>query len=174
MEFMTTIKKGIFVGVLASFSVISIAEEQQKAAGSGPNPFSDCGIGAALFPTVGWAAALSNVIWDAGTTAVTSATASPETCNGKEVETAQFILENYDNLAEETARGQGEHLTAMLGLMGCAADTHSTLVTEIRTDMADAVNQESFSEQSAVNKASEYYQAVSNAVNAMPVSSCSA
>ncbi len=47
-----------------------------KAPGSGPNPFSDCGIGAALFKDTKWAAVSSNVIWDIGTTAVTSATAS--------------------------------------------------------------------------------------------------
>ena len=35
------------------------------------NPYTDCGIGAALFPNTNWAAVTSNVIWDAGTTAVT-------------------------------------------------------------------------------------------------------
>src|SRR5688572_5993856 len=49
------------------------APAASKAPGAGPNPFSDCGIGAALFPKTGWAAVTSNVIWDIGTTALTSA-----------------------------------------------------------------------------------------------------
>ena len=49
------------------------------------NPYVDCGIGAALFPNTDWAAVTSNVIWDAGTTALISATASEDTCSGGDV-----------------------------------------------------------------------------------------
>ena len=48
------------------------------------NPYTDCGIGAALFPNTNWAAVTSNATWDAGTTAVISATASEDTCSGGE------------------------------------------------------------------------------------------
>lgn len=152
---------------------MSVADAQ-KAPGSGPNPFADCGIGAALFPTVGWAAAISNVIWDIGTTAVTSATASPETCNGKKAETAQFIIDNFDNLAEETAQGQGEHLTAMLDILGCKAETHSAIVSGIRSDMATVVNGEGYSDQHVLGKASGYYNVVNSAVEGQYTDSCSA
>ena len=111
---------GVFAGIVATATPFIYAEDsdEHKVAGSGPNPYSDCGIGAALFTETKWAAVTSNVIWDLGITAITSATASPETCSGKKVETAQFIIDNYDNLAEETAKGQGTHLIAMLGLRG--------------------------------------------------------
>ncbi|MBV1878126.1 MAG: DUF3015 domain-containing protein [Pseudomonadales bacterium] len=147
--------------MLATTSSISLAEN--SAPGSGPNPFSDCGIGAALFPTVSWAAVISNVIWDVGTTAVSSATLSPETCNGKNVKTAQFILENYDNLAEETAKGEGDHITAMLGILGCQLPSHGAIVADVRINMATQVGSESYSRIDTLGKASAYYDAVSAA-----------
>ena len=49
------------------------------------NPWQHCGIGAAIFDDNTTAAAISNVIWDSGTTAVTSATISPGSCEGEEI-----------------------------------------------------------------------------------------
>lgn len=164
------IKGGILAAVIAAASPLAMAEEELKTPGSGPNPFTDCGIGAALFPTVGWAAVTSNVIWDVGTTALTSATASPQTCSGKEVETAQFIIDNYDNLVEEASQGEGTHLNAMLDIMGCNAGQSQGIVSNIRSEMAVRVNQAQYSEQNLVVKASGFYDAVSTAT----ASSCSA
>lgn len=128
--------------------------------GTGPNPYRDCGIGAALFPTVNWAAVTSNVIWDVGTTAVTSATASPETCQGNGVKTAQFILDTYENVLEETARGSGEHLTAMLNIMGCSVAAHDSIIGSVRGDIVGSVGTVSYAAQTKLEKASQYYDAV--------------
>ncbi len=152
----------------------SVSAANKPPVGSGPNPYSDCGIGAALFskgPV--WAAVTSNVIWDIGSTAITSATMSPETCNGSKVKTAQFIIDNYDNLAEETALGQGEHLTAMLTVRGCQASAHPTIVQSIRKDMIGNVTAASYSTLSDVEKATQYYQAMDAGV-ASVADSCSA
>lgn len=133
---------------------------KDKTPGSGPNPFSDCGIGAALFPTIKPLAVISNVIWDIGTTAVTSATASPETCNGKTVTAAVFILKSYDNLAEETARGKGEHLVALLNIMEVNEADRAEVVTNIRTQMASTVVSDTYLTADKVEKANIYYSIV--------------
>ena len=78
---------GLAAGLTYGFAAISADEGKAtdtkatatkpadpKAPGSGPNPYTDCGIGAALFPNTHWAAATSNVIFDLGITAITSAT----------------------------------------------------------------------------------------------------
>lgn len=140
---------------------------------AGPNPFKDCGIGAALFSDTHWAAVISNVIWDLGTTAVTSATASPETCSGSDVKTAQFILENYDNLAEETAKGSGDHLTAMLNVLGCESNSHSAIVSSIRSEMADKVSNPTYSQESVLGKASDLYDIVNTNASVKFSGSCS-
>jgi hypothetical protein len=150
-----------FTTVLA---VCSFTVSAKGEVGSGPNPFRDCGIGAALFASTSWAAVSSNVIWDVGTTAVTSATASPETCSGESVQAAQFILDTYDNLVEETAKGRGEHLTAVINILGCGATMHKETIHAVRGDMARSVASPSYVNQSPVEKASDYYNAVSSAV----------
>lgn len=157
----------LFVATLSSASSITFAANAKP--GSGPNPYRDCGIGAALFPDTHWAAVTSNVIWDLGTTAVTSATASPETCSGTNVETAQFIIDNYNNLVEETAKGQGEYLTTVLDIQGCAKNMQHGAMLAIRSDMAQHVGSDFYHEQNQIEKASDYYNAVTSALG----SSCS-
>lgn len=100
------------------------------------NPWQDCGIGSMIFPENGTAAAISNIIWDLGTTAVTSASASEDSCEGSGAKTAQFIFETYENLEDEIVRGEGKHITAMLNLMQCDADAHSQATREIREEVA--------------------------------------
>ncbi len=153
-----------------SFSSATVGAAGHQQTGVGPNPFSECGIGAALFPTVSWAAVTSNVIWDLGLTGLTSATASPETCNSKQVETAQFIIDNYENIAEETARGEGQHLTAMLTLRGCAASSHPALTQSVRQNMAAEVVQGNYSAKSLVEKSSSYYDALDSSISKSPES----
>jgi predicted Zn-dependent protease len=159
------IKHSLFSLVLAStalsLSATSLAET--KPVGSGPNPYVNCGIGAALFPTTHWAAVTSNIIWDLGTTAVTSATSSPETCNKRNVEVAQFILDTYDNLAEETAQGEGEHLSAMLEILDCQQGIRPSVVSAVRREMGQQIGVAGYSDQSQIEKAAIYYDVVNAA-----------
>ncbi|MBI5557193.1 MAG: DUF3015 family protein [Deltaproteobacteria bacterium] len=138
---------------------------KNKTPGSGPNPFSDCGIGAALFPTIKPLAVSSNVIWDIGTTAVTSATASPETCTGKDVVAAVFILNSYESLAEETARGDGEHLAALLNILEVDKIERDAVVNNIRAQMANTVSSDTYLTADKVKKANIYYTIVIGALN---------
>lgn len=136
-----------------------------KAPGSGPNPYTDCGIGAALFPNTKWAAVTSNTIWDLGITALTSATSSPQTCSGKKVEAAVFIHTTYDELIEETAAGGGEHLVSVLSLFGCDAVGDVGAVREMRGAMNEAVAVPGYLGQTRLQKASQYYSAVEHAAS---------
>ena len=128
--------------------------------GTGPNPYSDCGIGAAIFPNNSALAATSNVIWDVGTTAVISATASPQTCQGSNAQTAQFILDTYDNIIEETAKGSGQHLTAMLNILGCSENSHAQILSNVRSKIAGSVTAVSYTEITQLEKASQYYDSL--------------
>lgn len=103
------------------------------------NPWKHCGIGAMIFNDNGTAAAISNVIWDLGTTAVSSQVSSEGSCEGKEVKTAQFIQDNYDQVIEETSQGSGLHLTAMLNMLDVDASQHPQVINAIRSEMAEQV-----------------------------------
>ena len=162
---------GLATGLLLALSSsVSIAAD----AGSGPNPYTDCGIGAALFPDTHWAAVTSNVIWDIGTTAVTSATASPETCKGKQVAVAQFIQHSYDNLIEDTAKGEGEHMTAMLNIYGCDDASRKAITTAVRSEVAKDVAKSDYAEMTQQQKVENYYFKVNNTISGQFAQSCSA
>lgn len=157
-------KMNVLIGSLAlAISAASMSvHAADKAPGSGPNPFSDCGIGAALFKDTKWAAVSSNVIWDIGTTAVTSATASPETCSGANVVTAKFIIDNYDNIVEELAEGEGEHLVSMYNVLGCGESSQNAMTSAIRGEIASSVSKNDYQEQTLINKSTQLYTVVNS------------
>ncbi len=146
------------------FSAASYSEDT-KPVGSGPNPFVDCGIGAALFPSTHWAAVSSNVIWDVGTTALTSATASPETCSGKTMEAAIFINDTYESLVEEVAKGEGENVTALLNILDCSSNQHGVTTSVIRSSLGDVVASPAYNETSVHERASNLYMIIDTAVS---------
>lgn len=155
------------VAFAASLSTSVLAAE---APGSGPNPYVDCGIGAALFPDTHWAAISSNVIWDVGSTALTSATLSPQTCSGKKIKTAMFIRENQQQLVEQIARGQGEHVAAVMEMFSCNTSQSHAAIRDARAAMSAVVNAPDYATQPQVQQAGQVYNTIEKAAQ----SSCAA
>ena len=152
----------VFGGIsitLALCSSPTFAEGQTT--GSGPNPFSDCGIGAALFPKHPVGAVISNVIWDVGTTAVTSATASPETCSGENAQVAAYIYESHGNLVEDAAKGQGEHLATLLSILNTDEAQQDETIADIRAQFASVVSTPEYSAMSDLEKSKALYNSLS-------------
>lgn len=157
-------KNKFLISVVTSIIFSTSAVAKDKTPGSGPNPFADCGIGAALFKDNKTLAVSSNIIWDVGTTAVTSATASPETCNAKTVQVSQFIIESYDNLSEEAARGEGEHLNTLLTIMEVDSSRHAEVIQSIRTEMTENLVSEHFASLDKRAKSAGFYNALVAAI----------
>lgn len=114
------------IGVAASAALFASAPAMaQDTMRDKPNPWLDCGLGAMIFPDANLevGAGISNIIWDLGTTAVTSAQSSPDTCNGLDnVRTAMFIERTFDTLEVEIAKGEGNNLDTLAGLVGAEGD----------------------------------------------------
>lgn len=106
-----------------------------QAKDGGINPWKHCGIGAIIFDDNGTAAALSNIIWDLGTTAVSSKISSESSCEGSRVAAARFINDTIVTIEEETVTGHGQHLTAALNMMGCATEAHPAIIEQVRADL---------------------------------------
>lgn len=116
--------------VAAGFAFSSNAEAAEKI-----NPWKHCGIGAMIFDDNGTAAAISNIIWDLGTTAVSSNISSQESCKGQRVAAAQFLQDTIALVEEETVIGNGVHLTTVLNLMGCESSSHDTIAQDLRANL---------------------------------------
>ncbi|GAB2800380.1 hypothetical protein GCM10027040_29870 [Halomonas shantousis] len=162
MKHTNKLRSVLGVSVLAGAMAIS-ATAQAEVDKSNLNPWQHCGIGAAIFDSNETAAALSNVIWDSGTTAVTSATISPDTCESEKVQVAQFINDTYDVLAMETAIGEGEHLQTVIGLAGCSAEGQDAAVHALRTKLQSISGREDYSDMAHEEKAYEFYESLTSA-----------
>lgn len=146
-----------------AISVASVVATPAAAQNKGPNPYSDCGIGSALFPKVPVAAVLSNVIWDIGTTAVISAVSSPETCNGARYTAALYINETYARLEVEAAKGEGEYLTALASVMQCDAQAAPVLNRTLRASLSSTLSAPGFTELTHTQKAERLFNIVDTA-----------
>src|ERR671915_438621 len=137
--------------LLAALPMTGMAQKKKEL-----NPWIDCGIGAMIFTETTGAAVVSNVIWDLGTTAVTSDQSSQNTCNSKKAQTALYIGVNYASLSEETAKGDGKHLQAMLDVMGCTA-AREEIIAGTRAQFGQYLGSADYAQKSAAAKAEDFY-----------------
>lgn len=129
------------------------------------NPWQDCGLGAMVFPDNGTASAISNVVWDLGTTALTSAYSSVDQCQGTNVAAAAFIDAGYAYLEEDTVVGGGEYASTLMNIYGCDATSHDALVASVQSGFAEQLASASYSDMSHEDKAYGYFELVNGAVS---------
>ena len=146
-----------------SAAVIAGAFLATPAQAQNINPWQQCGIGAMIFPDTGAEAAVSHIIWDLGTTAVSTKISSQESCAGANVKTAMFIQQTFPVLEQEIAQGEGEYIAAMLNVRGCDATAHADIVTAIRSDYA----------QTPATDAQSLYNIVESKVTSQFAANCS-
>ncbi len=115
--------------------------------------FTECGIGAAIFVNTPAAAAISNVIWDLGTTATSSDISSPESCKGKGAQIAMFIGSTYDNLEIEVASGKGQYVETLSKMSGKS-------VAEIRKEFGKVVASKNYTSMNKIEKADSLHTIV--------------
>lgn len=119
--------------------------------------YTDCGLGAMIAPNNDAVAAVTNVTWDLGTTAISSNASSPESCEGGQGDSAAFIFDAYPSIEKDLAVGSGEHLTALLSIAGVEEAQRGELSAQLRADFAELVAVESYSEQTRFEKAENLY-----------------
>ena len=155
--------------VVLSFNLSALLAKSEPE-----NPWTDCGLGAMLFPSHGVGATISNIIWDLGTTAVTSYATTPDACKGEKASAAAFIYESYNNIEEETAIGSGEYLTAMLNILHCDTSIHESIIGDIRSEFAQSVGQQDYESKPLLDKAKGYYNILDNKVSSTYSKQCKA
>ena len=144
--------KNIFLFLTLLMSFCALSQER------GPNPYSDCGIGAAIFPNNGGLAAVSNATWDVGTTAVISATASPETCSGEQAQVAQLTFSSYSDLEREAVQGDGMVLVSMNATLACDASQNDVYQSII----LDILSNPEYENLTRIKKSDLFYQGLQN------------
>lgn len=149
-------KNKIFATVAATFIVFASG---QASAREFADIYTDCGLGALIAPKNGAVAAVTNVTWDLGTTAVSSNASSADTCSGGKQKTAAFVVQQYAQLEKDIARGNGKHLAALMEIAGCKAGSEQML----RTSFADSVARSGYAMKTPVARAESLFNQVQQA-----------
>lgn len=168
-----TMKKKAGAIVLASAIALPAMTVSSNAVADA-NPWQDCGLGAMVFPENGMAAAISNLIWDLGTTALSSALSSPEQCQGENMQAAAFINAGYAYLEEDTAAGQGDYASALMNIYGCEASSHDEILSTVQDGFSEQLSDEEYANLSHDEKAYGYYDLVDGVVGDQYAGSCTA
>jgi len=124
----TSISISAFVAIAANAQTPTTSDDVESA-------YSQCGIGAAIFQKNETAAIISNVVWDLGTTALSSQTSSPSSCSGVNKKAAAFIYETYPILEEDVVKGSGAHLSALMEMVGCDDSSAGQVAASMQTDL---------------------------------------
>lgn len=122
--------------------------------------YEECGLGAMIAPKNPAVAAVTNVTWDSGTTAISSNISSPGTCSGGKEKTAAFINESYEPLESDLASGSGTYLDTLTSLIGCEPQTKNEFIAALRNDFAKLVAEPGYTNKSRFAKAESLYNLV--------------
>lgn len=130
--------------------------------------FKDCGIGAMVFSGEGetnrsWAS-VSNIVWDYGTTASSSKASGTCTRGNKKVSSAIFIHSTYESLVNETAQGNGDHLTALLDLNEVPAASREAIILSLKEELSTLVSDAGYSSLTRVEKSEAYFNIFESAI----------
>ena len=162
----------VLTRVVALAAVVSLAFLQPAWAARKDRTFAeiytDCGIGAIISPRNDAVAAVTNVTWDLGTTAISSHLTSPDACAGGKERLAAFIHDSYNELERNLASGSGSHLDALIVLAGYDVRTendHRTYVKRLRDGFTEIVADHGYTERNRYEKAKALYDLVTEQVS---------
>ncbi len=129
-----TKKLKIALAVVAAMAAIQTAGARDFGA-----IYTQCGLGAMIAKNSPVVAAITNVTWDLGTTAVLSNASSPEMCKGTGGKMAALIHDSYLPLEQELSQGEGEYLDALVAAADCDASAGANVISNVREDFAAQV-----------------------------------
>ena len=159
-SFMNHNKFGVCAAAAAAFF---FASAQTASAREFADIYTECGLGAMIAPNNAAVAAVTNVTWDLGTTAISSDASSADSCKGGKPKTAAYIFQSYAQLEADLAKGEGKHLTALMTIAGCAADARADVVQSLRTGFAGSVASPDYATQTRFQRSEALFNQVQQA-----------
>ncbi len=143
--------------MLSVIALVAAALSQPGHAREFAEIYTQCGLGAIIAPKTEGVAAVTNVTWDLGTTAISSNVSSPDTCQGGKAKTAAFMHDAYAYIEKNLATGNGPYLDTLLALSGCEAAARPAIVGALRSDFSKIVADPGYSSQTRYEHANGLY-----------------
>ncbi len=85
---------------------------------------------------------------------------------------ALYVGATYANLEEETAKGEGEHMHAMLNIMGCNVTSHPAIIESIRIEFHNVLQKSDYSSKTKLVRAEEYFNLVGENIDSSYAQFC--
>lgn len=129
--------------------------------------YTDCGIGGLLTAPVPSGvghdilAVVSNVVWDLGSTAISSNISSVDTCaSGKHEKVAAFINHSYDELEKDLAKGEGQYLDNLVSMAKPENMDDATFKDNLRKDFSNIVASSDYEKMNQYQKSEKLYNVI--------------
>lgn len=122
--------------------------------------YTDCGLGAIISPKNDAVAAVTNVTWDLGTTAISSNISCPDACVGGKGRLASFIHNSYASLERDFASGSGTYLDTLMVLAGWDSQAQQEHAEALRNDFVKIVADQNYTNKSQYEKSKSLYDLV--------------
>ena len=160
-------KKSLILGSLVVALALGTnlhAKDSDKSFGQ---IYTDCGIGGLLtapIPEGGghdFLAVVSNIVWDLGSTAISSNVSSVDTCaSGKKEKVAAFINNSYQELEKDLAKGEGVYLDTLISMAKPENMDNISYKTQLRSDFSNVVSSVDYEKMNQYQKSESLYNIV--------------
>ena len=122
--------------------------------------YTECGLGAIIAPNNQAVAAVTNVTWDLGTTAISSNISSEDTCIGGKAKVAAFINDSYENIEKDIAKGEGRYLEKLVALVNNNSVSNEEFISKLRSDLSNTMASIDYSNLSKFEKSEKLYNSI--------------
>ncbi len=151
------VKGTVMTIALATVILPQVANAEERAFG---DIYKECGLGAMIFKDTPIAAAVSNVVWDLGTTAILSNISSKENCKGGTARVAAFINDSYEKIEKDLASGDGKYLRTLTNLVTTSSQSKEEFVSTLRKNFSNIVASSDYSKLTSYQKAEKLYNII--------------
>jgi hypothetical protein len=122
--------------------------------------YTECGLGAMIAPNNQAVAAVTNVTWDLGTTAISSNISSEDTCKGGKAKVAAFINDSYENIEKDLASGNGKYLETLANLAKNESQSSDEFIASLRNNFSSIVASNDYSSLTTYEKSEKLYSII--------------
>lgn len=150
--------------VALAFGTSLQAKDSDKSFGQ---IYTDCGIGGLLTSPIPEGvghdvlAVVSNIVWDLGTTAISSNISSVDTCaSGKKEKVAAFIDSSYPELEKDLAKGEGVYLETLVSMTKPENIDATSYKSQLRTEFFTVVSSADYDKMTQYQKSESLYNIV--------------
>lgn len=157
---MSKIVKALSVSVLGLFLFSQTGLTREFA-----DIYTECGLGSMIAPRNEAVAAITNVTWDLGTTAISSNISCPDSCKGGQEKVASFIYESYESIEKDIAVGNGDYLDNLIKLIGYDSQAKKEFIVALRSEFKSLVKDPAYVDKTRFQKAEGLYNLIFNYVN---------